>query len=74
MNRIKAGDVLEFIEPAHADGKTIARGTKVRVGYVEEEVLEPNVTVVLLDTTPPQTLTLPRHILTVHCRHLAGAG
>ena len=72
MNQIKAGDVLEFIEPAHAAGKTIARGTKVRVGYIEEELLEPNVTVVVLDTTPPQTLTLPRHTLTVHCRHLTG--
>ena len=72
MDRIKVGDVLEFIEPAHAEGKTIARGTKVRVGYIEEEVLEPDVTVVVLDTNPPQTLTLPRHILSVHCRHLAG--
>lgn len=72
MERIKVGDMLEFVEPAHSGGHTIARGTKVRVGYIEEEVLEPNVTVVVLDTTPPQTLTLPRHVLALHCEPLVG--
>jgi hypothetical protein len=72
MDRIKVGDVLEFVEPAHVDGKTIARGTKVRVGYIEEEVLEPNVTVVVLDATPPQTLTLPRHVVALHCEPSGG--
>jgi len=72
MEKIKVGDVLEFVEPAHSGGQSIARGTKVRVGYIEEEVMEPAVTVVVLGTTPPQTLTVPRHILTVHCQHVAG--
>ena len=67
MNQIAVGQELEFIEPAHVDGKTIEKGTRVRVGFVLDEMLEPKVTVVLLGKEPPETLTVPRHVLTVHC-------
>jgi len=70
MDAIDVGQELEFIEPAHAEGRVIEKGTRVRVGFVEGELLESNITVVVLGTHPPQTLMVPRHILTLHCRPL----
>jgi len=67
MHQIEVGQELEFIEPAHVDGKTIEKGTRVRVGFVLDEVLESKVTVVLLGKEPPETLTVPRHVLAMHC-------
>ena len=67
MDQIKAGQELEFIEPAHLDGKVIEKGTRVRIGFILDEVLEPQVTVVVLGKEPPETLTLPKHILMIHC-------
>jgi hypothetical protein len=74
MHKIQVGQELEFIEPAHVDDRLIEKGTRVRVGYVEDEALESNVMVVVLGTEPVQTLTLPRHILTLHCRPVQPAG
>jgi hypothetical protein len=68
MHQIKVGQELEFVEAANADGRTIEKGTRVRVGYVLDEVLEPKVTIVILGKEPLETLTLPKHILAVHCR------
>ena len=67
MDQIKVGQELEFIETAHVDARTIEKGTHVRVGFVIDGVLEPKVTVVVLGKEPPETLTLPRHALMVHC-------
>ena len=68
MFELKVGQVLEFVEPATADGRQIAPGTRVRVGYIQAELMEPRVTVVVLGKDAPETLTVDRHVLTVHCR------
>jgi len=69
MFPLEIGQELEFIEPAHTeDGKAIPKGTRVRVGFIMPELLESNVTLVVLDENSPQTLTVPRHIVTLHCQ------
>ena len=71
MFTLEIGQELEFIEPAHTeDGVLIAKGTRVRVGFIMPELLESNVTLVVLDDKSPQTLTVPKHIVTLHCRQL----
>ena len=70
MDKLEVGQELEFIESAHAAGRVIEKGTRVRVGFVEDELLESEVMVVVLGTSPPQTLMVPRHVLTLHCRSL----
>ena len=71
MFTLEIGQELEFIEPAHTeDGVLIAKGTSVRVGFIMPELLESNVTLVVLDDKSPQTLTVPKHIVTLHCRPL----
>ena len=68
------GQVLEFVEPATtSDGKTVAKGTRVRVGHIMTEVSEPNVTVVILGQDKTETLVVKRHLLTVHCREIKRA-
>ena len=74
MDRLEIGQEWEFVEPASVDGRMIEKGTRVRVGFVEAEVVESKVTVVLIGTKPPQTLAVPRHVLTVHARLLRKAG
>ncbi len=69
MFTLEIGQVLEFIEPAHTEeGAAIAKGTRVRVGFIMPELLESNVTLVVLDEKSPQTLTVPKHIVTLHCK------
>ena len=65
---LKVGQVLEFIEPAHATGRLMEKGTRVRVGAIMSELLESQVTVVILGEKTPESLTVDRHILTLHCR------
>jgi len=67
MIQIKVGQELKFIEPVNVDGRTIERGTRVRVGFILDEIVEPQVTVVVLGKEPLQTLTVPKHVLTMHC-------
>ncbi|MEO8156913.1 MAG: hypothetical protein ABI648_03895 [Betaproteobacteria bacterium] len=67
MLKLEVGQELEFIEPARVDDRMIDKGTRVRVGFILDEVIEPKVTIVLLGTEPPQTLSVPRHILAMHC-------
>jgi hypothetical protein len=64
---IAVGQELEFIEPAHVSGRVIEKGTHVRVGFILDELLESEVTVVILGKEPPETLTCSRHVLTLHC-------
>ena len=66
MGKIEIGQELEFFEPAHLDGKVIEKGTRVRVGHVEKDLLDEHVVVVVLGTKPPETLAMPRHVLTLH--------
>ena len=68
MDRLEVGQVLEFVEDTKIDGRTIESGTRVRVGYVESELFESKVIVVVLGADPPQTLTMPRHVLTLHAQ------
>ena len=69
MFTLEIGQELEFIEPAHTEeGVLIPKGTRVRVGFIMPELLEANVTLLVLNEKSPQTLTVPRHIVTVHCR------
>lgn len=67
MLQLEVGQELEFIEPARVDDRMIDKGTRVRVGFILDEVVEPNVTIVLVGTEPPQTLSVPRHTLALHC-------
>jgi hypothetical protein len=68
MLNIEVGQVLEFIAPAHIDGQEIAKGTKVRVGFVQSGLLESMVMVVILGDGAPRTVQMPRHVLTLHAR------
>ena len=75
MFTLEVGQELEFIEPAHTqDGALIPKGTHVRVGFIMPELLESNVTLVVLNGKSPETLTVPRHIVTVHSRPVHKAG
>lgn len=65
---IKVGQVMEFVEPAEVDGRQIARGTRVRIAHIMHEIKEERITLVLLDTPKPETLTVDRHVVGVHCR------
>ena len=68
MFDLAVGQELEFIAPATADGETIAKGTRVRVGLILSELPEDKVFVVVLNEGSPRTLTLPRHIVTRYCQ------
>jgi len=66
MEEIEIGQEREFFERVEIDQKVIEKGTRIRVGYIEEEVMETEVTVVVLGTQPPQTLRMPRRMLTLY--------
>ena len=68
MFNLEVGQVLEFIAPVQVDGSVVAKGTRVRVGFILSEVVEPKVTLVVLDEAQPRTLQLLRHDVTLHCR------
>lgn len=68
MFNLEVGQELEFVEPATAEGRVIPKGTRVRVGFIMPELLEQKVTLVVLGGSSPETLTVARHIVTVHCR------
>jgi len=68
MFSLEVGQELEFIAPAHVDGLVIAKGTRVRVGAIMSELLDSNVTLVVHGGKPPATLTVARHVVTLHCR------
>ena len=66
MLKIEVGQELEFFEPAQLGGTMIEKGTRVRIGFVTKELLEPHVMVIVLGKEPPETLMMPRHVLTLH--------
>jgi hypothetical protein len=72
MFNLEIGQELEFMEPAHVDDRVIQKGTRVRVGAIMDELLEPNVTLVVLGGEPPEILTVARHVVTLHCRPVGG--
>jgi len=68
MLKIEVGQELEFILPATVDDRTIAKGTRVRVGQILTELTEPQVTLVVLGPGMPETITVARHVVALHCR------
>ena len=68
MFNLEVGQELEFIEPATAESLLIPKGTRVRVGAIMSEVLESKVTLVFHGGKLPETLTVDRHIVTMHCQ------
>lgn len=70
MFNLEVGQELEFIEPATADDLVIPKGTRVRVGAIMSEVVESKVTLIIHEGTLPKTLTVDRHVVTLHCRPL----
>jgi hypothetical protein len=67
MFTLKIGQELEFIEPANSEGRVIPKGTRVRVGLIMNELMESKVTLVVLGTKSPETLTVAKHVVTLHC-------
>lgn len=65
---IKVGQVLEFIVPVQIEGRTIAKGTRARIGYILPEIQEPKLTLILLGAGPPETLVVDRHDVALNCR------
>jgi hypothetical protein len=74
MGKIEIGQEREFFEATRLDGKTIDKGTRVRVGYIARNLHEARVIVVVLGAEPPETLTMPRHILMLHSVPLGRSG
>lgn len=68
MFNLEIGQELEFVEPASTEDQVIPKGTRVRVGAIMAELLEPKVTLVVLGGKSVETLTVARHVVTMHCR------
>ena len=68
MFSLEVGQELEFFVPAQVDGQLIAKGTRVRVGAIMSELLDSNVTLIVHGAASPATLTVARHVVTLHCR------
>ncbi len=68
MFTLKIGQELEFTEPSHADDRVIPKGTRVRVGLIMNEVVEPNVTLLVLGGESTETLTVARNVVMLHCQ------
>ncbi len=68
MFNLKVGQELEFIEAASTEGLVIPKGTRVRVGAIMSEMTESKVTLVVHGGGLPETLTVDRHIVTLHCQ------
>ena len=70
---IKVGQLLEFLEPVHVEGRVIERGTGARVGYILTEVVEPELTLVLLGAEKPETVVVDHHVAGLHYRIVSEA-
>ncbi len=68
MFNLKVGQELEFIVAATTEGLVIPKGTRVRVGAIMSEMTESKVTLVVHGGGLPETLTVDRHVVTLHCR------
>ena len=66
MDQVEVGQEFEFIKPADLEGRLIEKGTRVRVGFVVDDGLEQTVTAVVLGRAPAESVTMPRHVLTLH--------
>ena len=70
MFNLEVGQELEFIEPASTDDLVIPTGTRVRVGAIMSGLLDSNVTLVVHGGKLPETLTVARHVVTLHCQQV----
>ena len=68
MFNLEVGQELEFIQPATTEDLVIPKGTRVRVGAIMSELLESKVTLVVHGGKLPETLTVDRHVVTLHCQ------
>ncbi len=68
MINIEIGQELEFIESANTYDGVIEKGTRVRVGHIMPELVEPKITLIVLGKEPLKTLIVERHVLALHCR------
>ena len=67
MFNLEVGQELEFTEPVTTDDLVIPKGTRVRVGHIMPEIVEAKVTLLVHGGKLPETLTVDRHIVTLHC-------
>ena len=68
MVKIEVGQELEFVLPASTDNLAIPKGTRVRIGAIMSELLDSKILLVVHDAKLPKTLTVDRHIVTLHCQ------
>ena len=68
MFNLAVGQELEFVTPASTGDLVIAKGTRVRVGAIMSGLLDSMVTLVVHDGKLPETLTVERHVVTLHCQ------
>ena len=68
MFKLEVGQELEFVTPASTGDLVIAKGTRVRVGAIVSELLDSKITLVVHDGKLPGTLTVDRHVVTLHCQ------
>lgn len=65
---IKIGQVLEFVASVVVEGRVIERGVRARVGYIEPQVVESKVTLILLGSDKPETIVVDHHVAGINCR------
>jgi len=63
---LKIGQVVQFCRPVHVDGRVIGKGTRARIAHVLTDLLDPKVTLILLDGDKPQPLVVDRPVVTVN--------
>ena len=68
MFNLEIGQELEFMQSVSVEDGTIPKGTRVSIGAILAEVVEPKIMLVVLGRTPVETLTVPRHVVALHCR------
>ncbi len=71
MVNISVGQELELIAPVSADGETIGKGTRVRIGSMIPELPEAKFFLVIVSDGAPRTIMVPRHVVTRYCRPVA---
>jgi hypothetical protein len=68
MLKLEVGQVYEFIKPVNVNGQSIAKGTRVRVGFIQQEALEDKVDIVVISDGPSKTLQVPRSLLMMNAQ------
>jgi hypothetical protein len=63
---LKLGQVVEFHRAVQVEGKLIGKGARARVAHILTDLLDPKVTLILLDGEKPQSLVVDRPVVTVN--------